>query len=225
MLTVSNTTPYRTMTEMAAQRLLEAIITGELPPGTRLIPSRLEKEMNLSKVSIREALREISGMGLVVSLPNKGAVVSEPPELEEIIEIFEIRFLLEGKAAEVATHRIDNKGIEQIQTWHKEMTKQIALPRTYFHLNREFHLRLYKESKMNHLCQIIEQMMNKVQSFRSRYPFRKTDYRIFNQGHEDIIEALVQRDAIKVKERVIANVRSGLDTLMKVYQNAKAANK
>ncbi len=217
MLIQQNATTYRTMTEIAVHRLREAIVSGKLAPGTRLIPARLEEEMNLSRVSIREALREISGMGLVVSVPNKGAIVSEPPELEEIVEIFEIRFLLEGKAAEVATKRIADSEIAQIQACHQQMLQQVAAPIHYFSLNREFHLILYRESKMNHLCQIINQMMDKVQSFRSRFPFRDSDYRIFNSGHEDIIAALIQRDAKGVKEAVIANVRSGLDTLMKVF--------
>ncbi len=216
-----NETPYRTMTEIAIQRLREAIVAGELAPGTRLIPTRLEQEMNLSRVSIREALREISGMGLVVSLPNKGAVVSEPPGLEEILEIFEIRFLLEGRASEIATPLINDDGIKEIQSLHKGMMKQAGNPKPFFHYNREFHLTLYRESKMNHLCQIINHLMDKVQSFRSRFPFRDTDYQIFNQGHEDIIEALIKRDSKKVKERVIANVRSGLNTLVRVYQDAR----
>ena len=220
MLAASSTNHYRTMTEIAVQRLREAIVTGELKAGTRLIPTRLEQEMNLSRVSIREALREMSGMGLVVSLPNKGAIVSDPPSLEEIVEIFEIRFLLEGKAAEVATNVIENKALEYLESLHREMSEKTVTPRDYFLLNREFHMRLYHDSKMNHLCQIIDQMMDKVHSFRSRYQFRDTDYRIFNQEHEGIIEALTQRDEKQVKERVVANVRSGLDTLMRVYRIA-----
>lgn len=216
-----NGTPYRTMTEIAVQRLREAIVAGELAPGTRLIPTRLEREMSLSRVSIREALREISGMGLVVSLPNKGAVVSEPPGLEEILEIFEIRFLLEGKASEVATPLINDQRIKEIQSLHQIMMEKMGNPKLYFHYNREFHLTLYRESRMSHLCQIINHLMDKVQSFRSRFSFRDTDYRIFNRGHEEIIEMLIKRDSKSVKERVIANVRSGLDTLLSVYRDAK----
>ncbi len=79
---------YQTMTEMAATQLRKAIMMGDLPPGTRLIPVKLENELNLSRVSIREAIRELSGSALVETVMNVGAHVASPPSLDEIKEIF-----------------------------------------------------------------------------------------------------------------------------------------
>ena len=69
---------YKTMTEMAAQALREGILKGTLTPGTPLIPAKLEKELALGRVAIREAIRELSGSGLVESVPNKGNFVASP---------------------------------------------------------------------------------------------------------------------------------------------------
>ena len=71
MATKGTKNQYRTMTEIATDTIKEAIVGGAFTPGMRLIPNRLEKELNLGRVSIREALRELSGSGLVVSVPNK----------------------------------------------------------------------------------------------------------------------------------------------------------
>ena len=88
---------YRTMTEIATEAIKEAILQGNYKPSMRLIPAQLEKELNLGRVAIREALRELTGSGLVVSTPNKGAIVAEAVDSEEMLELFEIRYDLEGK--------------------------------------------------------------------------------------------------------------------------------
>jgi DNA-binding GntR family transcriptional regulator len=75
---------YHTMTEIAVRALREKILKGNLKPGARLIPVKLESELALGRVAIREAIRELSGSGLVESIPNKGTIVAAPPTLDEI---------------------------------------------------------------------------------------------------------------------------------------------
>jgi len=53
--------PYRTMTEIAATAIRDAILNGIYLPGTRLIPAKLEQEVQLGRVAIREALKELAG--------------------------------------------------------------------------------------------------------------------------------------------------------------------
>lgn len=200
------------------QRLKEEIITGEKLPGTRLIPSDLEKELQIGRVPIREALLELVQTGLVISEPYKGAIVAPSPTIEEIQEVFEIRYLLDGKAAEVATSKITKDTIEQMEKLHGEMCNHSESLDSYFLLNREFHTILYDASGMLHLCQIIQQLLDKVQTFRIRYPFEFTDYEIYNTGHEAILKALKVQDAKKAKEIVVENVRSGFETMVNVYR-------
>ncbi len=199
------------------QRLKDAIIAGDKLPGTRLIPNDLEKELNIGRVPIREALLELVQTGLVVSEPYKGAVVAPPPTLEEIREIFAIRFMLDGMAAEAAALKMSDRVIVEMEKLHVEMCNYSATSEPYFSLNQEFHMLLYEASGMQHLFQIIKQLIDKVQTFRIRYPFELTDYNMFNQGHAKILSALKAREADKVKEHLVANVRDGLETLVSVY--------
>ncbi len=58
------------MTQLATDTIkIGGILSGELQPGTRLIPSELESKLNLGRVPIREALKELAGTGLVKLLP------------------------------------------------------------------------------------------------------------------------------------------------------------
>ncbi|MEW6669734.1 MAG: GntR family transcriptional regulator [Thermodesulfobacteriota bacterium] len=212
---------YRTMSEIAAETLKRAILSASYPPGTRLIPAKLEKDLHLGRIAIREALRDLACSGLVVSVPNKGAVVAEQPEMEEIEQIFEIRYLLEGKAAELATRRMTEECIERLEGIHTRMCKAPIPGHEYFALNREFHLAIYQLSGWRFLCQIITQLIEKVYSFRTYYPFRSEDFNAFNKDHEEIIRFLRSRNPDRVSRLVVRNVERGFETLEAVYDLKK----
>jgi len=216
---------YRTMTEIATTEIKEAILNGVYEPGTRLIPSQLEKDLNLGKVAIREALRELVGSGLVNSIPNKGAIVPKPIPIEEIKEVFEIRYLLEGKAAYLATRNISIKTLGELEDLHKKMCNIKTPHRDYFFLNKEFHMIIYQASGWNYLCQIITQLIEQVRTFRIRYQFRAEDFSAFNKDHDKILEAIKKKNPDKVRQLMITNVRGGFETLLDVYNKEKKSDK
>ena len=113
--------PYRTMTEMAALSLREAIIKGSITPGTALVPAKLESQLSLGRVAIREAIRELAGSGLVESIPNKGTFVAAPLTLEEIKEIYTIRYHIEAKAAALGASRITKEDLKRMEALHAMM--------------------------------------------------------------------------------------------------------
>lgn len=83
----------RTAQENVLQYLRHAIVSGRLPPGTRLVQAELAATLNISVTPIREALRELGAIGLVDLDPFRGAVV-HTPTLAELEDIFEIRAAL-----------------------------------------------------------------------------------------------------------------------------------
>jgi len=210
---------YRTMTEIATETIREAILRGDYTPGTRLKPIELEMELNLGRVAIREALRELSGSGLVVSIPNKGSLVAEFPKIEEIREVFEIRFLLEPRAAELATPKIPVETLSELRQLHEQMYSNITHPEEFFFRNRDFHLKIYQASGWNFLNQLISQLFNQVQGFRSIYPFRdlSTDSHWLEGLKEDhgmILQALESRKPRKVRDLILKNIRKGFEDIM-----------
>ena len=88
----------RTVQSETVDKLRNAIVTGHFKPGTRLAESMLCQVMNVSRTSIREALRRLEGEKLIVIIPNKGPSVAEI-RWEEAAAIYEVRALLEGEAA------------------------------------------------------------------------------------------------------------------------------
>lgn len=87
-----------TLSGQIAERLSEAIRSGVLPAGTRLIEKSIADEMQTSRGPIREALRQLAELGLVDIRPHRGAVVALPSE-EELADMVLMRAVLEATAA------------------------------------------------------------------------------------------------------------------------------
>ncbi len=97
---------HKTAQEEAYFYLRESILSGSLPGGTRLDISQIATHLGMSRMPVREALRQIASEGLVVIRPNRGVVVTQLTP-EDVLEIFEMRAVLEGLAAHLARPRLD----------------------------------------------------------------------------------------------------------------------
>ena len=93
--------PVKSLREFIRDTLLDRIARGELPPGQRVVEITLVKEFAISATPVREAIRELVAMGVLDAQNNKGASVREM-RLEETIEAFEVRAVLESLAARAA---------------------------------------------------------------------------------------------------------------------------
>jgi len=93
--------------------LEEAILGGELKPGERLRAEALAQRFGTSRTPIREALLQLEGQGLVEVEPNRGAVV-RTFDRDDVLDLYEIRALLEPAAAARAARRISTHDVERL---------------------------------------------------------------------------------------------------------------
>lgn len=211
-------TSYRTMTQIATDAIKEQILLGAYKPGTRLIPQKLEAELNLGRAAIREALRDLQGQGLVISMPNKGAVVAEGIDPSELQEIFEIRYELEGRASELAAMNISEAEIEKLERLNADLAGYSENSEEYFLLNRKFHMDFYQASERKYLCQLINQIFDRVISWRSMNRFHKTQIPKFVKSHKELLKAARARDGKLARQIMIKHLQSGYDTFVEWMQ-------
>ena len=84
-----------TAQELVLSSLREAILSGALPPGSRLRQERLAEQFGTSRIPVREALRALEHEGIVSSVPYRGFTVTEL-DADDIEEVYEMRILLES---------------------------------------------------------------------------------------------------------------------------------
>lgn len=216
---------YRTMTQIATAQIKDAILNGIYQPGVKIAPAQLEKDLELGKAAIRDALRELTGTGLLVNLPNKGTVVAGPISREEIIEVFEIRYLLEGKAAFKAAQEMSTQSILELEAINEKLKK---VPRSYsneyFIINKEFHLKLYENSGWSFLFRIIEQLFDQIRLYRLFYPFEPEDIEMYLNDHKNILNVLQAGKPAEVQKRLVSHLKKGFKNIMKLH-NQKLESK
>jgi DNA-binding GntR family transcriptional regulator len=103
----------RSLSDKVYEYLREAIIDGELAPGTRLLERELSARLEVSRIPIREALPQLEAEGLIRTLPRRGAVVTQLT-LRDIDELFDVRASLDVLAARLAAVRARTEPSESL---------------------------------------------------------------------------------------------------------------
>ena len=102
-----------TKADEIALKIEEAIVSGELPPGTVLRQEQLSERFAVSRTPIREALRRVAALGLVSFVPNRGVRVRTLSR-EELREAFLVRAELESLATELAAPRMTEEDLVEL---------------------------------------------------------------------------------------------------------------
>jgi DNA-binding GntR family transcriptional regulator len=101
--------------EQVEARLHQAIVSGHFAPGARLIERELCHLLGVSRTSLREALRQLEGDGLVTNIPHKGIIVAAMTS-KEAEEIYEVRAVVEGLAGRLCAERLTSTLQEALTT-------------------------------------------------------------------------------------------------------------
>lgn len=103
-----------TLTERVYASIKEAILELVLPPGTALVEDDLARRLETSKTPVRDALLALERDGLVTKIPYKGTYVSVVSQ-KDATEIFELRAVLEGLAARLATRSFSPRELDEAE--------------------------------------------------------------------------------------------------------------
>jgi DNA-binding GntR family transcriptional regulator len=88
--------------------ILQRIVSGEYPPGSRLVETRIATELGVSQAPVREALRDLEQLGCIIHEPFRGCSV-RAFSADELLEAFPVRAALEALAARLAAERISEQ--------------------------------------------------------------------------------------------------------------------
>lgn len=172
-----------------------AIVAGEYAPNQRLIEADLSAAFSASRATVRTALLELAGEGLVERLPNKGSRV-RAISLDEAIEILEVRIGVEGLcAAKVAEHLTDEEaaGFERLRA---DMVASVAEGDLveYSRLNRLLDVRVRELSRHATASDILARLH--AQSVRHQFKLssRPSRAKVSVLEHAAIIDAILTRD-------------------------------
>jgi DNA-binding GntR family transcriptional regulator len=116
-----------------------------LPPGARLRETDLADRLGISRTPVREAIRQLEADGLVIHLPRQGATVRSL-DYAEVIELYEMRAVLEGTAARLAARAASSVELAELAALHADLAAAPAGAQAR-ELNRQFHRTLLDAAK------------------------------------------------------------------------------
>ena len=184
----------QSLVDVAYEALREAITSGALLPGTRLREAALASHFSISTTPVREALRRLDREGLVRLSPNRGAIVAEF-DLREILDLFEIREVLECRAVRRAAGQAA-RDVHKAQAVLSQAARQVVL-RDRVEWNRlevAFHRAINELSGNVELAELTERIHRTVQGMCvrcMREPIYGPEKLLLMQSqHQDVLEAV-----------------------------------
>lgn len=210
---------YKPLREVVFEALREAIINGTLKPGERMMEIQLAEQLGVSRTPVREAIRKLELEGFVVMIPRKGAYVAGI-SLKNIADVFEVRAALEALAAGLAAERITSDELEELERMLVRKGECIEEERLeeLIEIDTLFHEAMYKASRNEKLEQMIHNLREQIQRFRSTslaYPGRMKEAL---EEHKKIVEAIADRDVALAQQLAREHIENAENSMLEALR-------
>src|SRR3954469_13449948 len=145
----------------AYERLRTAIVALELGPGTEVSEAQLVDGFGFSKAAVRAALARLRAEGLVVAEPRRGHVIA-PLTMRDVLEIYDLRLLLEPPATEAAAGRIEADELARLQTLAEPAVgfDDAESVQRFLSANRTIHLAIAAAAGNRRTARILERLLD-----------------------------------------------------------------
>jgi DNA-binding GntR family transcriptional regulator len=180
--------------------LKKSIARGMFNPGQRLVEAYLCGKYGVGRGKIREVLRQLAHDGFVKITHNAGATVTELSQ-NDVQQILDILGAMEGLSMRVATPFISNEEIKKIEYHNRKMYKA-KTPFEFFDHNLKFHSYMCSLSGNVHITKFTENLTVQAHVSSLRGLYHVGQIREMNREHQKIIEAIKQRNPIKVEKLI-----------------------
>ncbi|MEH6575811.1 MAG: GntR family transcriptional regulator [Amphritea sp.] len=194
----NSSSELRTLADKVCEQLVTAIVKGDIPPGHKISEPELARTYGISRGPLREAIRRLEGLRLVVRIPHVGArVVSLTTQ--ELIEIYRVREALEGMACRLAAENMSSAEISSLRDLlylHEKNIEEID-GRSYFQKegDLDFHYRIVQGSKNEKLLELLGgELYHLVRMYRYQFSVSKSRPQRALKEHHRILDAIEEHD-------------------------------
>jgi DNA-binding GntR family transcriptional regulator len=195
--------PFRSKKEFAYDALRDAILEGQLGPGTRLVIDELAADLGVSHIPVREALQQLQADGFVTIEPYVGARVAEI-DASLIREVFDLMEALEVISGRAACLRMSEDSLAEMENRLHEMDALVTDSDRFSQENARLHQFICERAETPLVSRLMDKVLAHWDRLRRHYLQDVFERRMIDaqQEHWRVFEALCTRDPDHV-ERVI----------------------
>jgi len=216
----------QTVASMTVEALRERILRGDYPEGEPLRQDALADELGVSRIPVREALRQLEAEGLVTFSPHRGAVVSTL-SLEEIEELFELRADIE---CELLRRAIPSTGAEQLTRANDLLDEFDAAladgeSERWGPLNWRFHSALYAPARRNLTMGVLQKLHQHSDRYFRMHVVLARGGALANQQHREIVDAVRAHDVKAALRLLRVHILGAGQTLVALLEKERGARR
>lgn len=203
---------YRTTQGMVLGGLRDAILSGVLAGGQPLRQDEIAEQFGVSRMPVREALRQLEGEGMVSFYPHRGAVVSDL-SYHEVVEITELRLILEPSALRKAFEPLGEAEFTRAEAILEEIDSEKDLGARWGELNWRFHATLFAPADRPRLLEVIKAQHTAYERYL-RIHLVLSDYEKPQREHYELLELCRQKNLDAALELLSNHVEDTADLLL-----------
>jgi len=220
----------RSLQQQIHDRLLGRILRGELEPGERISPPVIAAAMGVSITPVRDAVNQMAAEGLVTVTPRRGTIVS-PVSVRGIEELYEIRLMIEPKAAKLAAGRASPAEIARMQALAKQLesapaggASRVDDLEAYLQeiaTDAELHATVVRAAHNARLNTVYDGLRTHVLIARAVFPrlYRRQPHR--RGEHQRVVDAIADHRGGAARDAMADHLRQALaDTLRHVEETS-----
>lgn len=195
-----------TLQERVTMAIRKAIFQGYWKEGEKIGQEEVSQMLKVSRMPVREALKQLTQEGLVSFESHKSAVVN-PIQEKDVIEVYELRSRLESLAVELAVPHLQEQDYRLLEDYHLQMQEAAELQDMgkYTNVNRDFHFHIYKKSDWRRLGILITTLWNGLPPHAPSLLPNQTSFS--NDDHLKLIQLLRLRNTAAAAELMSEHIR------------------
>lgn len=201
-----------TASDVIARYLREAIMSGKVKEGLPIRQDEIAGLFNVSKIPVREALKRLEAEGLVIFQRNRGAVVTEMSQFE-IVQIFEVRALLESNAIKLSVPHMTAQTLASAQAYCDQFGAETDVAK-WADLNWRFHSCLYEDANRPFMVGLIRSVNDRIERFLRIQLSLSSGQNVADREHREILTACRAGDADKASRLVNAHIMDACNSLL-----------
>lgn len=200
---------YLPLRDVVFKTLRQAILTGELKPGERLMEIHLANHLGVSRTPIREAIRMLELEGLVMMVPRKGAEVSRISK-QDISDVLEVRSSIDALAVRLACERITSEELQKLEKAFRTFKQSVRLGdlSKVADADVEFHNIITHASKNKRLVQMVNHIAERIYRYRIEYIKDTGTHAQLIEEHEAILNCVKAGDEGAAEQAILNHIRN-----------------
>ena len=219
--------PRRSLTSAVADKLRDQIMRGEIAEGAQLRQDVIAGQYHVSRIPVREALRQLDAEGLITIVPNRGAIV---PELSpnDVEELFAIRALLEPEVLKLSIPRLTQADLAEAEAILNKYVNELRREEhmeNWGRMNWQFHSMLYSRAERPHFMSIIRNVNHNGERYTRLQLYLTHGMKRANDEHRQLLELCRKRESVAACKLLRQHIQHAGQSLKQVLEERHPGTK